>query len=129
MVTTCEYGVLCLLFTEPSTSFANCTDEQIRLVGGGNDSLGRVEVCFNNAWGTVCNSRFGTNEAKVICRQLGFSDIGEVVYFLEEKTLFMIEYFFDRSSSISLHYKFVWSVVWSNIPGQFGMFGDRTIFV
>ena len=44
-----------------------------------NSSLGRVEVCYNNAWGSVCNSRFGTNEAIVICRQLGFSDTGKMV--------------------------------------------------
>ena len=35
-----------------------------------------MEVCINNAWGTVCNARFGTNEARVICRQLTFDDTG-----------------------------------------------------
>jgi deleted-in-malignant-brain-tumors protein 1 len=49
-------------------------DGEVRLRGGDNVTLGRVEVCLNNAWGTVCNSRFGTNDARVICQQLGFSE-------------------------------------------------------
>ncbi len=61
---------------EPSIVSGNCTNGQVRLVGGENVTLGRVEVCINNAWGTVCNSRFGTNEAKVICNQLDFSNTG-----------------------------------------------------
>jgi len=61
---------------EVFTVAGNCTDGEVRLVGGNNRSLGRVEVCINNAWGTVCNARFGTNEARVICRQLTFDDKG-----------------------------------------------------
>jgi len=52
-------------------------DGEVRLDGGSNSSLGRVEVCINNAWGTVCSTRFGTNDATVICRQLNFSDTGK----------------------------------------------------
>ncbi len=63
-------------FVELSTLAGNCSHGDVRLRGGSNDTLGRVEVCFNNAWGTVCNSRFGTSEARVICGQLGFSNIG-----------------------------------------------------
>jgi hypothetical protein len=48
-------------------------DGDVRLEGGPNTTLGRLEVCFNRAWGTVCDRRFGTNEARVICRQLRFS--------------------------------------------------------
>ena len=67
--------------TEISTLAGNCSHGQVRLAGG-NATSGRVEVCINNAWGTVCNSRFGTNEAKVICQQLGFSNIGNMMMFL-----------------------------------------------
>ena len=54
-----------------------CEDGDVKLVGGINGTQGVVEVCYNNAWGTVCNSRFGTNEALVICNQLGFRTIGK----------------------------------------------------
>ena len=35
---------------------------------------------MNNAWGSVCNNRFGTNDAVVVCRQLGFPTTGAVAF-------------------------------------------------
>ncbi|XP_060568005.1 uncharacterized protein LOC132726677 [Ruditapes philippinarum] len=43
----------------------------IRLVGGSSSS-GRLEVFIKGAWGTVCDDNFGTNEATVACKALGF---------------------------------------------------------
>ena len=37
---------------------------------------GRVEICKDNAWGTVCDNNFGTEEANVACRQLGYLGTG-----------------------------------------------------
>ena len=46
----------------------------IRLAGfGSNSSQGRVEVCLNNQWGTVCDDFWGATDAGVACGQLGFS--------------------------------------------------------
>jgi hypothetical protein len=51
-----------------------CQDGQVRLMGGktANRADGRVEICFNDRWGTVCDDNFGVEEAAVVCRQQGF---------------------------------------------------------
>ena len=48
----------------------------IRLRGGTNQYEGRVEICNNNTWGTVCDDLWGATDANVACRQLGFSSTG-----------------------------------------------------
>ena len=47
----------------------------IRLIGG--DNQGRVEVCYANQWGSVCDNGWSNIDAQVVCRQLGFSTIGK----------------------------------------------------
>ncbi len=37
---------------------------------------GRVEICNNNIWGTVCDNFWGRADAEVVCRQLGFPHYG-----------------------------------------------------
>ncbi len=48
----------------------NCADGDIQLVGSNNPLEGRVEICINSAWGTICDNGFGTDDATVVCTQL-----------------------------------------------------------
>ena len=58
---------------------AGCSEGALRLRDGATMFEGQLEVCYNKEWCTVCNDFYTSSnceDAKVACRQLGFSSIG-----------------------------------------------------
>ena len=49
------------------------TQGAVRLVGGWGSYEGNVQVCNSGEWGYVCGNSWDNNDAKVVCRQLGYS--------------------------------------------------------
>ena len=62
--------------------YQGCHDGDLRLVGGMNITEGRLEFCYGGVWGTVCRDRWGAPDARVACRQLGFSTAGKIATIL-----------------------------------------------
>lgn len=54
------------------------TENMIRLVGGNKPSEGRIEVKWNNRWGTVCDDYFDDKDGDVICKYLGYPGVREI---------------------------------------------------
>ena len=57
----------------------HCKHGSIRLAGSSDPLRGRVEVCVNGTWGSVCNDYWHNNDARVVCRQLGFPAEGIII--------------------------------------------------
>lgn len=55
---------------------APCQNGAVRLVGSSDPLQGRVEVCVNQTWGTICEDFWDTNDTSVVCKQLGFAAEG-----------------------------------------------------
>ncbi|XP_033755028.1 scavenger receptor cysteine-rich domain superfamily protein-like isoform X2 [Pecten maximus] len=72
-----EYvNVTCNANGQWSSVTATCTvmsENSLRLLDGATPNRGRVQICHNSIWGTVCDHSWDTNDALVVCRQLGYS--------------------------------------------------------
>ena len=75
----------------------NCSNWSIRLTDSETDNEGRVEICTDGIWMTIDATYYYTwsyNEAKVVCRQLGYYD--------QCKYVTCICYFMSTTGSVAI---------------------------
>ena len=66
--------LLIIIITHYHVLYIGCTEGDIRIMG--NSTEGRVEICLNDEWGTVCDQMWDDIDAGVVCRQLGLASAG-----------------------------------------------------
>ena len=57
--------------------YAACEHGAVQLAGGVYSFEGRLEVCVNGLWGTICDTNWSETESSVVCNQLGFLAFGK----------------------------------------------------
>ena len=67
----CSYGDVRLRIDQDPTPYELIENELAR---------GRVEVCIDEKFGTVCDEFWNHTDASVVCQQLGFSPYGKMCH-------------------------------------------------
>ena len=66
------------------TAGLKCSTGEIRLESKRTNATcgfitGKVEICENGTWKTICDPNWTVNDVKVACRELGYIDQGEIL--------------------------------------------------
>ena len=86
-----------LSFIEPG----ECTDGSVRLSNGLIEQEGRVDVCVNGVWGSVCGEGWDQTDAHVVCGQLGYPEGGTGKTSVSTCSFNFILHLFHRTSIAS----------------------------
>ena len=101
-VSCCEFGdyydnILLLIIIDTTRIWdTNPYPGMIRLQRGHFVNQGRVEVYCNGQWGTICDDKFGSDDANIICKQLGYTGYTNYdhlsLYVMIENIHFILQY-------------------------------------
>lgn len=70
-------NIILLVYEVNTVAYSDCNTGAVKLTGGPNEREGKVEVCINGVWGSVCDNGWDLHEAHVVCKQLGFGGISK----------------------------------------------------
>ena len=99
-----------ILFAFNKIYLALCPNGQLRLAGGTTLNEGRVEICFNETWGTICDDAWDGLDASVACSSLHYSRYSMLVYKtmmkaiagLEEVYVYMIVWYVTNNYELAI---------------------------
>ena len=61
------------------SSFTDCAEGDIYLVGGNGEEEGIIVLCLGSLWGMIAfDEQWNAEEAQVVCSQLGYEPAGKV---------------------------------------------------
>ena len=90
-------------------------DGEVRLVNGTTLQEGRLEICINSNWSTVCDDMWGNADARVVCRQLGYNENGKSALNSSETSLaiYYSPVLFTFPDSFCSWSCYIWSIFWT----------------
>ena len=66
--------LFCKTLREYDDGSGGCENGTVRLVGGPSEREGRVEICYDGSWSSLCG--ISSTVATTICQQLGYNGLG-----------------------------------------------------
>ena len=75
--------MICMAWLYSGFMFVAPENGHVRLfnVNDNTKMTGRLEVYYDDQWGTVCDDYFDRDAAMVVCRQLGFNPVGALAVY------------------------------------------------
>ena len=87
-----------------------CNETSVRIVDGRTDDDGRIELCLDGLWGSVCIDSWDARDARVVCHQLGYDGCKItfclIVVYNYTNVVVYIAQGFEVSSNSSIHWRY-----------------------